>query len=270
LAERALFLMLDEIPEDRRRGERDLVADFEAEQPRILRALLDAVAYGLGKSATTKPPCLPRMADFAQWVTACEGAFWAPGTIMAAYADNHDAVVETALTADAVASTVRSLMATTCQWEGTTRDLLTGLAAARTDVRRGDKKWPADGRALLARLQRVRPFLRHIGISIEFTRAGGSSTVTITQAAGQQRNSMSDREVASGVQACQRKVGCSRRQIAVDGRLRQTLMAPVELDGASAGGSAIKVQFPGGARVWISASSPPELATAVVKALSQR
>ena len=47
LADRALFLTLEPIPEERRRPEAELWAAFEAERPRILGVLLDAVVEGL-------------------------------------------------------------------------------------------------------------------------------------------------------------------------------------------------------------------------------
>jgi hypothetical protein len=43
LADRAVFLTLEPIPEECRRPEAELWAAFEAERPRILGALLDAV-----------------------------------------------------------------------------------------------------------------------------------------------------------------------------------------------------------------------------------
>jgi len=47
MADRAVFLTLEPIPEDRRRPEQELWAAFEAERPRILGVLLDAEAKGL-------------------------------------------------------------------------------------------------------------------------------------------------------------------------------------------------------------------------------
>jgi len=47
LADRAIFLTLEPIPEENRRSESELWAVFEAERPKILGALLDAVARGL-------------------------------------------------------------------------------------------------------------------------------------------------------------------------------------------------------------------------------
>jgi hypothetical protein len=44
LADRALFLTLDLIPETQRRSDYELWAGFEAARPRILGTLLDAIA----------------------------------------------------------------------------------------------------------------------------------------------------------------------------------------------------------------------------------
>jgi hypothetical protein len=76
LADRAVFLTLDPIPEERRRPEGEIWAPFKAERPRILGVLLDAASRGLSILPQTKLEKLPRMADFALWATACETALW--------------------------------------------------------------------------------------------------------------------------------------------------------------------------------------------------
>jgi hypothetical protein len=88
LADRALFLTLEPIREEQRRPETELRAAFEAERPRILGALLDAVAEGLKRLPETRLSKLPRMADFALWATACETALWPAGTFWSAYCSN--------------------------------------------------------------------------------------------------------------------------------------------------------------------------------------
>jgi hypothetical protein len=97
LADRALFLTLEAIPDERRRTERELWAAFRAELPGILGALLAAVAMGLARLSTTHLNKLPCMADFALWAKACETAFWPAGTFEAAYQDNRDEAVETVI-----------------------------------------------------------------------------------------------------------------------------------------------------------------------------
>ena len=110
LADRAVFLTLEPISEERRRPEAELWAAFEAERPRILGVLLDAVVQGLKMLPQTRLERLPRMADFALWATACETALWPDGTFWSAYCGNLDEAVENVIEADPVAAAVRILM----------------------------------------------------------------------------------------------------------------------------------------------------------------
>jgi hypothetical protein len=111
LADRALFLTLEPIPDERRRPETELWAAFDTEGPLILGALLDAVVEGLKRLPETHLPKLPRMADFALWATACETPLWPAGTFWSAYSGNRDDVVEVMIEADPVAAAHRRLMA---------------------------------------------------------------------------------------------------------------------------------------------------------------
>jgi hypothetical protein len=91
LADRAVFLTLQPIPEEHRRPEQELWAAFEAERASILGVLLDAAVEGLNRLPETRLEKLPRMADFALWATACETALWSAGTFWSAYCGNRDA-----------------------------------------------------------------------------------------------------------------------------------------------------------------------------------
>lgn len=63
--------------------EEELDRDYEAARPRILGALLTAVSAALKNRATTKLAHVPRMADFARWVTAAESGLGSkPGEFM--------------------------------------------------------------------------------------------------------------------------------------------------------------------------------------------
>jgi hypothetical protein len=153
--------------------------------PLILGALLDAVAQGLRMLPRTELARLPRMADFAQWMCACEGALWKPGTFMAAYDEERASAVETMLEADNVATAVLSLISKRTRWEGTATDLLSALNDETTEAVRREKKWPKDGRAVSGRLRRATPGLRKIGITVERDREGKARNrqITISRAA---------------------------------------------------------------------------------------
>ena len=78
LADRAVFLTLQPIPEEHRRPEQELWAAFDAERPRVLGVLLDAVVEGLKRLPETRLEKLPRMADFALWRRRARRRFGQP------------------------------------------------------------------------------------------------------------------------------------------------------------------------------------------------
>lgn len=179
LADRAVFLTLEPIPEERRRPEQELWAVFEAESPRIVGVLLDAAAKGLAMLPNTKLEKLPRMADFALWATACETALWPSGTFWSAYCGNREDAVEDVIDADPIAAAVRALMAARTEWTGTASELLGALAAMAGERMAKSKAWPESPRALGGRLRRAATFLRKIGVEIGFDREGRARTRTI-------------------------------------------------------------------------------------------
>jgi hypothetical protein len=182
LVDRAVFLTLEPIPEERRRPEQELWAAFEAERPRILGALLDAVARGLAELPRTKLDKLPRMADFAFWATACETALWPVGTFWSAYCGNLGEALDAVVDADPVAAAVRTMMQARTErtaWTGNATDLLGALADAVGERVAKSKSWPDSPRALSGRLRRAASSLRKIGINVSFGREGRTRTRTI-------------------------------------------------------------------------------------------
>jgi hypothetical protein len=179
LADRALFLTLQPIPEELRRPEAELWATFGSQRPRILGVLLDAVVQGLKRLPETRLEKLPRMADFALWVTACETALWPAGTFWSAYCSNRDEAVEGVIDADPIAAAVRAVMSARTEWTGTASDLLGALSEVVGEKVAKSKTWPDGPRALGGRLRRAATFLRKIGIEISFGREGRTRSRTI-------------------------------------------------------------------------------------------
>ena len=179
LADRAVILTLEPIPDERRRPETEVWASFEAERPGILGALLDAVVEGLKRLPKTHLPKLPRMADFALWATACETALWPAGTFWSAYSGNRDEVAESVIDADPIAAAVRAMMEARTDrtvWTGTASDLLGALAQEVGDFVARSKTWPDNPRALSGRLRRAATNLRKIGFEIGFHRDSRART----------------------------------------------------------------------------------------------
>ena len=177
LADRSIFLTLGPIATDRRRAEGEFWAEFEAARPRILGALLDAVAMGLKRFPEIRLSNPPRMADFAHWGTACETAFWPRGRFLEAYDQNRQEAIADVIAADAVASAVCGLISMRETWRGAARSASGQHCFRLRDGRsKSSKEWPNSSRALAGRLRRAQTFLRAVGIEISFERKGHAGT----------------------------------------------------------------------------------------------
>jgi hypothetical protein len=171
LADRSLFMALKNIADNKRKAELRFWRDFNAAHPKILGALLDGVAYGLRELPNTKLETAPRMADFALWATACEGAFWKAGTFAAAYQQNRDDALGAVIEADLVATAVQNFMTRRPGgWTGTAATLLGALKMAVTEQVMKQRDWPSTPRALSGRLRRAAATLRRVGIEVTFER----------------------------------------------------------------------------------------------------
>ena len=170
LADRALVIPLVQIPDNERRSEDDLWAEFERQRPLILGALYDAVAVGIKRLPTVKLSTLPRMADFARWGSAaCPDLKTKSGQIVRfidAYAGNREDTVESVLEADPVAVAIRRFMADREEWQGIATELLVHLNGVVGEKAGAAKDWPKDGTRLSSRLTRVATHLRVIGINV--------------------------------------------------------------------------------------------------------
>ena len=181
LGDRAIFLTLAPIGEAQRRAESELWRQFEVARPRILGALLDAVAHGLRVLDRVQLDRLPRMADLALWATACETALWPADTFARAYAANRRAAIESVIEADAVAACVREFMAARSMWTGIATELLrAGGDFINANILTRCTGWPENPRALAGQLRRVQTFLRALGIEIAFSREGRAGNRIIT------------------------------------------------------------------------------------------
>jgi len=183
LLDRCLVVWLPAIPEDRRRPEAELYAAFEKVRPFILGALLDGVVTALRQLPSTKLSSLPRMADFALWVTAAESAFgWEQGTFLTAYQGNRQSANEVALEASPIARPLLELLEESESWAGTSSELLTALEGRVTDQIKRQNVWPKNGRSMSGHLKRLAPNLRAGGWQVEYHREARQRLVTIERA----------------------------------------------------------------------------------------
>jgi hypothetical protein len=172
LLDRSLVVELPVIAEERRKTEREIWADFDVEHPKILGALLDAVSMALKRLSEVRLEKLPRMAEFAEWATAAEaGLGLEQGAFMRAYAEARSDAVGQALEGDPVAEAVLSFMGKRRQWVGTASELHKKLAPEVSEEVRRTKAWPKQAQHLSARMRRLAPPLRAVGL--EYTPDAG-------------------------------------------------------------------------------------------------
>ncbi|MFL5279985.1 MAG: hypothetical protein ACJ8AW_03065, partial [Rhodopila sp.] len=171
LADRFISLILPARESANRRPDAAIEEDFQAAWPFILGALLTAASAGLRRLPDMPvPEDLPRMAGFAQWVTACEpGLGWEPGTFLRAYHENIKAVANTVMEADPIAFAIVKWAAgfpkDQPSWTGTAEEALAKINAVAGHAAQSSKNWPRSARGLVNRLRTLAPFLTRFGVA---------------------------------------------------------------------------------------------------------
>ena len=183
LADRAIAVTLPAIPDERRRPEAELWAEFEAAQSGVVALLLDGLALALRDAPGLRLPRLPRMADFAKVACAAAPAFgWAAEDMLAALEENRAGAVAGVIEADAVAMAVQAVAEERARWMGTASELLAEVNLRTPAERQRERDWPKDATRLSVRLRRVAPALRRAGVEVALNRTDGGRFISIAAA----------------------------------------------------------------------------------------
>lgn len=181
LADRAIVLNLPSVPHNERQPEEEVWSKFEEICPAVLGGLLDAVSTALNRIDDVKLETLPRMADFARWVTAAEPALpWEEGQFIEAYRSNREEAVDKTLEANPLAQALLEFMEDRDQWEGMPSDLLHELERVADGRATESDAWPGNASWLSRKLKRPAPFLRKKGVEIDWDPGGRSRSVKIS------------------------------------------------------------------------------------------
>jgi hypothetical protein len=172
LADRAIFIDLQSIPEDKRRPESEVIDAFEQALPEILGGFFNAMVVGINHLPTTNLQSYPRMADFAKWISACEKEIWPEGTFMATYSSNRKEANSSMIEYDFIASAIQSLIAEVKTWEGTATELLNLLNIKSDPNIIKDRGWPKTPSSLSKKLKRATTILRQANIDVHTERVG--------------------------------------------------------------------------------------------------
>ncbi|MGO9607105.1 MAG: hypothetical protein ACLQAT_27560 [Candidatus Binataceae bacterium] len=168
--DRAVIAELLDLKPEMRRDEAQFWREFEQARPRILGALLDAATAGLRNLPNVRLAQLPRMADFALWVNACEESLgMQPGEALTTYQSNRTDAHRLALESSPLYEPVAKLAQE--GFSGTVAELLVRLNCMISENMRRSVRWPKAPNALSAALRRMASNLRAGGIEIQFSRA---------------------------------------------------------------------------------------------------
>jgi hypothetical protein len=168
--DRALIIEFQNLKPEMRADEAQFWRDFEQLRPRILGALLDAASAGLRNLPNLRLDQLPRMADFALWVNACEERLGIrPGEALITYSANGAETRNLALESSPLYEPLVKLARE--GFNGTVAELLARLNCATSEGMRRSVRWPKAPNALGGALRRMATNLRAAGIEIQFSRA---------------------------------------------------------------------------------------------------
>lgn len=183
LAQRAMVLHLEPIPEGARRAEDEIYAELETVLPKIMRGLFDLISKILAHLPDAKVVHSHRLIGFVRWLAAWEVAL---GLQRSVYQDAFIELVNgsqlDALQNDPLAAAVLAFAESMDEthWRGTPAALLAELNCG-VDIgqKRPFRGWPENPIALSKRLQSLQAALQSQGVNVQFNR-GKHRNITIT------------------------------------------------------------------------------------------
>ncbi|MDD1776083.1 MAG: hypothetical protein LUP94_01865, partial [Candidatus Methanomethylicus sp.] len=172
LLDRSIVIDLPRISDEKRISERNLETKIGQLCPFILGIILDATAMGLKREKNVAVSNLPRMADFVNWVVACEPALpWEEGKFISVYKQAAETTMVDLLECDPFAAAVIKLADDTGRTDLTPTNLWKTLNDREgIDERRIPLGWPKSANGVKTKLKRFAPQLRKVGVGVEFSR----------------------------------------------------------------------------------------------------
>lgn len=165
LLERSIAVKLRPMPKHQRKLEKDMRDQLKEMHPYILDKLFRIVSCALRNIDTIETPQAVRMADAAQWIVAGESETgFPPGTLLSSLIESQNDIVFESMAKNSLATALYSL-AEEGPFDGFVGELFAKLDS-RTKTR--DRSFPATPAHLSGALDRLRPALEKIGLSVEF------------------------------------------------------------------------------------------------------
>lgn len=182
LHQRCLTIELSAIPEEQRKSETELLAEFESDLPVIMGEMFELISQIFTYLPTAKVVHPERMIDFSTWLAAMEIVDDAPEGI---YQGEYSRVLNEgqldSLQSNLLAAAVLEFADAmpTNFWSGTPAKFLDELNSIVGKNTQRSREWPLNPISLSKRLSPLQAGLLTQGVEIEFTR-GKYRTISIT------------------------------------------------------------------------------------------
>jgi hypothetical protein len=181
LLDRSLAIELEPIPDEKRKTEAKLWAEYAAAAPGILGGLLDVIAQALEllPAVVNENRPIPRMADFAVFGEAVARALGeTPGRFLEILLATRSGADQDALQGSAVARVFFAWIRDKRTFTGTYTAMLEELNALADAESRKQKGWPKNPQTLSGLVRRISPALRRVGVDIKHDKVGHAKTRT--------------------------------------------------------------------------------------------
>jgi len=195
LLSRSLIIKLELIPEDKRREERVVLAEFEKLRPLLLGAIFDCLSYCLKTSPGLNLKTLPRMADhFRYSAAAAQFLGYTIDDLYSASKTNIRNQNEEALDASVVAQVILEFMTNKEDWRGTSTEFFKETKDVAETLKL-EKSFPSNASVLVKKMKEVEANLLAEGIkAIKGKRMGRANTVELSKVGAQ--NSLVDDDIS--------------------------------------------------------------------------
>lgn len=181
--DRTLPIELDRIPDDRRRSEEQLWAEFEAEHGRLLGAIFDALAQTLKVKATLQLDRRPRLADWGEYAASAYRVFgWSERQFFEDWGEVVKVQNQDTLGGSPVAQAILRFMEGRTRWTGHASDLHARLEVEAGELNintKREKAWPKSPNWLWRRVREVLPMLVAFGIQADQYHGETGSVITL-------------------------------------------------------------------------------------------
>lgn len=184
LVSRTLFIETPPLKDSQKKTETEIWEAFEQDYSYILGSIVNAVSVGLSNKGKDQSS-YPRMIDFGRFIQESSSALgWDVGYWKTTYINNQKDGVEQSLESDPFAASIVSMMRESqdkglLMWRGTATRLLEVLTEyLPEEERRYNQAWPKSNK-VKARLRRIAPSLKDVGITWEDARSASERLVVL-------------------------------------------------------------------------------------------